>query len=66
MKQYKQNMANKDDLFEQRRANAVASSNNSTDIVESLAEEDPWTSAKKNEEVKEEVNEETVSRTMSE
>lgn len=41
MKQYKQNMVNKDELFEQRRA-AAHSSNMAAD----LAQQDPWTAAK--------------------
>lgn len=59
MKQYKQNMDSKDELFEQRKANLMAKST-ATNIADDLAEQkDPWLAAKEGkEEVKEEVNEE--------
>ena len=78
MKQYKQNMDSKDELFEQRKADLMAKSPNVSNIADELAEQkDPWLAAKEgkeevteevneevNEEVKEEVKEE-VSRTPS-
>jgi uncharacterized protein with ATP-grasp and redox domains len=59
MKQYKQNMDSKDELFEQRKADLMAKSKVSN-IADDLAEQqDPWITAKQGrEEVKEEVNEE--------
>ncbi len=59
MKQYKQNMDSKDELFEQRKADLMAKSKVSN-IADDLAEQqDPWIAAKQGrEEVKEEANEE--------
>ena len=71
MKQYKQNMDSKDELFEQRKADLMSKSKVSN-IADDLAEQkDPWLAAKegreevkeeevKEEEVKEEVKEEEV------
>jgi len=53
MKQYKQNMAEKDEIFDKRRIDVINKANNAkkeADIAESLAEEDPWTKRKNEEE----------------
>ena len=58
MKQYKQNMDERDEVFDKRKNDIISASAKKTDdIASNLEEVDPWT-AKKNQEAKEEVNEE--------
>ena len=67
MKQYKQNMDSKDELFEQRKADLMAKSKVSN-VADDLADQkDPWLAAKEGkEEVKEEVQEEAKEEVQEE
>ena len=63
MKQYKQNMDNKDELFEQRKASMIQNSKTKS-TEDNLAELDPWTASHQNDViVKEEPTEEAVKPT---
>ena len=64
MKQYRKNMDERDEVFEKRRADSIASGKKGGDIAEELSQDDPWTARKREltnvqEEPKEEPKEET-------
>jgi hypothetical protein len=64
MKEYKQNMQSKDEMFEQRTADLKAKGPKPENIADDLSQPDPWTASKlANEEVKPAVEEPTVEPT---
>jgi len=53
MKQYKKNMEERDEIFDKRRIDAINQMKKAEDLAEEVAEEDPWTKRKKEEEKEE-------------